>query len=237
MPHIRGTADFALANLPPGLSRLVDLGCGDGCLAAVLLSRLPVCRATLVDVKLHLELHAVLEAHGVSERAEFVEETVSRLSDRLPAASADLVTCRSALHHFPQPAAVLREVRRLLAPGGRLLLCDAFFGDPGRAVWSALNHVREAGFVNYYTYHEILDLLDQASLRADLIRPYTFTHSGLGPYLRPAPAEAREPLERAIRNLDAETRRQMGLAVRSGRVSFRYRCFDLLASPIGGRTP
>jgi ubiquinone/menaquinone biosynthesis C-methylase UbiE len=38
--------------------------------------------------------------------------------------SFDVVTCRIAAHHFPNPKAFVAEVRRVLKPGGRFLLVD-----------------------------------------------------------------------------------------------------------------
>lgn len=38
--------------------------------------------------------------------------------------SFDRVTCRIALHHFPNPAQATREMARVLKPGGRLVLVD-----------------------------------------------------------------------------------------------------------------
>ncbi|KYP79471.1 class I SAM-dependent methyltransferase [Ferroacidibacillus organovorans] len=38
--------------------------------------------------------------------------------------SFDIVTCRIAAHHFPNPAAFIREVARVLRPNGRFLLID-----------------------------------------------------------------------------------------------------------------
>lgn len=39
-------------------------------------------------------------------------------------ASFDLVTCRIAAHHFPDPSAFVREVARVLRPGGVFVLID-----------------------------------------------------------------------------------------------------------------
>jgi ubiquinone/menaquinone biosynthesis C-methylase UbiE len=41
-----------------------------------------------------------------------------------PDASIDLVTCRTAPHHFPDIGAFLSEVHRVLTPSGTFLLCD-----------------------------------------------------------------------------------------------------------------
>lgn len=40
----------------------------------------------------------------------------------LPSASVDLITCFSVLHHIPNVSAVMRELARVLTPGGFMLL-------------------------------------------------------------------------------------------------------------------
>lgn len=59
------------------------------------------------------QLRPVIEAAGI----EFVPETSS-----LAVATADVVIAHHALEHVPEPRAVLVELRRLVKPGGRLLL-------------------------------------------------------------------------------------------------------------------
>ncbi|MCL6633930.1 MAG: methyltransferase domain-containing protein [Alicyclobacillus herbarius] len=39
-------------------------------------------------------------------------------------ATFDIVTCRIAVHHFPNPEQFVREARRVLKPGGAFLLID-----------------------------------------------------------------------------------------------------------------
>jgi len=51
----------------------------------------------------------------------------------LPDRSVDLVTCRVALHHFPDQPAALREWARVLKPGGRLVLVDNIGPDDAAA--------------------------------------------------------------------------------------------------------
>jgi SAM-dependent methyltransferase len=45
----------------------------------------------------------------------------------------DVVTCRIAAHHFASPAAAVREVRRVLRPGGSFLLQDILGHDDAEA--------------------------------------------------------------------------------------------------------
>ncbi len=53
-----------------------------------------------------------------------------------PDASIDLVTCRTAPHHFPDIQAFLAEVHRVLTPSGTFLLCDTTTSeDPVLAKW------------------------------------------------------------------------------------------------------
>jgi SAM-dependent methyltransferase len=51
---------------------------------------------------------------------------------RLPLADAsvDLVWCLHVLHHLPEPARVLAEVRRVLRPGGSLVLAETVEDNP-----------------------------------------------------------------------------------------------------------
>ncbi len=53
-----------------------------------------------------------------------------------PGGSFDLVSCRIAAHHFPDPARFVAEVVRVLRPGGLLLLQDQVTPeDPDAAAW------------------------------------------------------------------------------------------------------
>lgn len=71
---------------------------------------------------------AMLEAGKRAAAAEglrniaFVEGDGTAMS--FAPASFDVVVCRFALHHFPDPDALIREMLRCLRPGGQLLVAD-----------------------------------------------------------------------------------------------------------------
>jgi ubiquinone/menaquinone biosynthesis C-methylase UbiE len=54
--------------------------------------------------------------------AAFVLGDVERIA--FPENSFDIAVCRFAFHHFPRPANVLAEMRRVVRPGGRLVIVD-----------------------------------------------------------------------------------------------------------------
>jgi len=59
---------------------------------------------------------------GDPERTEYVVGTAERLP--FPDASFDLVTCQLVMIHLADPALALREMRRVLRPGGVLLMAE-----------------------------------------------------------------------------------------------------------------
>ena len=96
-----------------------DLGCGTGSMSAEIAPF--VARVVAVDAS-----EAMLEAaEGRLARFDNVEVVRGRL-ESLPIADdeLDLALMFLVLHHASDPLAVLAETRRVLAPGGRLLLVD-----------------------------------------------------------------------------------------------------------------
>jgi SAM-dependent methyltransferase len=103
--------------------RVLDLGCGAGDFLAVIRDA----GASPVGVEI---------AQAAVERARTVVPDVRLLEDGvIPAAHGefDLVWCSEVLEHIPDVAEALNEVRRVLAPGGRLLITV-----PRTGVWARL---------------------------------------------------------------------------------------------------
>ena len=94
--------------------RLGDFGCGfDARIARSLLPR--VASATLVDVALADDLKA-------DPRVTTIEGLLPAALAGIDDASMDVALCLSVLEHLDEPLDTLRELRRLLAPGGMCLV-------------------------------------------------------------------------------------------------------------------
>ena len=107
--------------LGPG-DRVLDAGCGQGVVASYL-ARKTGCRVegiTVLDFEIP-KAQARARAAGVQERTRFqlMDYSATRFAD----ASFDAVYTTETLSHSPDIARTLREIHRLLKPGGRV----AFF--------------------------------------------------------------------------------------------------------------
>jgi SAM-dependent methyltransferase len=99
---------------PRPAERALDVACGTGIVARKLASR--VHRTVGLDPNA-----GMLEvARAVGPSIEWVAAEAGAIP--LPDASFDLVLCQQGVQFFPDRAAGLREMARVLAPGGRLAL-------------------------------------------------------------------------------------------------------------------
>jgi len=79
-----------------------------------------------------------------------------------PAGSFDVVSCRFAFHHFPDPKKALLEIKRVCREGGHFVLID---GVSSEAMEKSLLHnrlekMRDPSHVRIYTLGEIKKMLD-----------------------------------------------------------------------------
>lgn len=88
------------------------------------------------------EMLAAAEAHLRSALRGAQLEFVAAAAEELPFEDGrfDVVSCRIAAHHFGAPRAFLAEARRVLAPGGVLLLVDNVAPEE-RELAAAMNEV------------------------------------------------------------------------------------------------
>jgi ubiquinone/menaquinone biosynthesis C-methylase UbiE len=139
--------------------RLLDVGCGTG--AAVRAAAHVVERAVGVDLSPKMLAEARERAAGVPG-VEFVEGD----SEDLPFGDGDFtaVLCTTSLHHYPHPEVAAREMARVLAPGGRVVIGDA---TNDAVVTKAIDFVSrklEPGHVGYHRVEGLRRLLEDAGL-------------------------------------------------------------------------
>jgi ubiquinone/menaquinone biosynthesis C-methylase UbiE len=139
--------------------RLLDVGCGTG--AAVRAAAEVVERAVGVDLSPKMLAEARERAAGLPD-VDFVEGD----SEDLPFGDREFtaVLCTTSLHHYPRPEAAIREIARVLAPGGRVVIGDATNDAVITKVVDFLSRKFEAGHVRYQRLGELRRLLEDAGL-------------------------------------------------------------------------
>jgi ubiquinone/menaquinone biosynthesis C-methylase UbiE len=118
--HMRGLTEGLLSRLDASKgAAIIDLACGTG-YATNLLAEKAGTRVVGVDGSAGM-LSKATESYG--DRCEFVQSDILEYLKAQPAESADIITCCWALG-YSKPFAVLREIRRVLKPGGRVAIID-----------------------------------------------------------------------------------------------------------------
>ena len=138
---------------------VLDVGCGTGNLLAAILQRRKVAAA------------------GIDLSEKMIEKARERLdggvdlrvgdSERLPwnDGTFDIVTCTDSFHHYPSPIAALKEMRRVLRPGGLVIIADPWAPMPFRQLANAVLPFRKKGDVRLYSEQEMKKLLDESGLK------------------------------------------------------------------------
>lgn len=131
------TAEWLRANLPGG-HRAVDLGCGEGRWAAMLAGRYDEVLAVDVSDRM-LDL---AQASGPPASIDYQRRGVLEVTPERDGVF-DAVLSVNVLHHVGPLPEVMPHVRRLVAPGGRLVVADIVnpggWGDPDYHIDQALN--------------------------------------------------------------------------------------------------
>ncbi|GAA5107963.1 class I SAM-dependent methyltransferase [Haloechinothrix salitolerans] len=119
-----------VADIRPG-DRVLDLACGTGVVARAAARRvMPHGHVCGLDVNENM----LAIARRADADIEWRQTDASRID--LPDASFDVAVCQQGLQFFPDRLAALRELHRVLAPGGRAVIatwCALDDGDAGYA--------------------------------------------------------------------------------------------------------
>lgn len=217
--HARGSdleLLMALLDPAPGM-RVLDVATGAGHTAAAAAAR--GAHVTAVDLAPEMvertrELAAQRGLAGLEARVMDAEAL------DLPDACFDAVTCRIAPHHFPDVRAALREIARVLRPGGRFVLEDSTVPEDPEldAFLNGVEKLRDPTHVRSYTLGQWRAMLGVAGLEVARAEPYRKTHD-VDEWIRRAgaSAEARAAVEEAFLAASPAARRRFEIVIEGGR--------------------
>jgi ubiquinone/menaquinone biosynthesis C-methylase UbiE len=111
----------------------------------------------------------------------------------------DVVTCRRAAHHFVEISKALREMRRVLRPGGRLVIDDRSVPEDDfvDATLNRLDWLHDHSHVRQYRPSAWQIMLQEAGFTVEAIEPYT-KHRPLSAFTNGVELESVAEIERII---------------------------------------
>ena len=134
-----------------------------------------------------------------------------------------LATCRNALHRFPEPVAALREMARVVAVGGRLVVSDLVVDAELDRPLNELARLSDASHRRYARRDEYLEQFEKAGLQVTDERRVRHTVN-LDYWLEAAAVDtSRAGLIRTrLQELPLNVQTALDLAVADDLVSFSY---------------
>ena len=147
---------------------LLDVGCGTGWAVMQAAQLVPNGKACGIDLSPGM-ISKAKELGGNLPNVEFQLADAEAIP--YPEESFNGIICTNSFHHYSAPVRALTEMRRVLKPGGRLIIRDQ---DRGACIWvwfwDIIHRIFEKGHVRYYTSKEVFQLLAEAGLnRTELV--------------------------------------------------------------------
>jgi ubiquinone/menaquinone biosynthesis C-methylase UbiE len=115
-----GSARRILDYVPRDTKRALDIGCGTGRLLSELGTRVEVVHG----VDLSYRMLRLARKRCTERGQDFVVARMDITQLAFPACSLDFVVVHTVLHHLNEVDKGLREIRRVLRPGGRAVIVD-----------------------------------------------------------------------------------------------------------------
>lgn len=159
------------AAAPRASDRALDIACGTGSVACAMAAH--VAEAVGLDATpAMLDEARKLAAKRALSNVQWREG--SAYAAPFGDTSFDIVSCRFAFHHLEEPARAFREMIRLAAPGGRIVLCDGIVSDdPVRArAFNAMERFRDPSTIEFRSLDYLHSLFAEAGLGEPVVQRF-----------------------------------------------------------------
>ena len=148
---------------------VLDVACGPGLLVCAF-ARV-VRHATGIDLT-----PAMLEQARELEKQHALSNVTWELGDVLPLpfddGSFSIVSARFAFHHFLDPLAVLKEMRRVCKMGGRIVVADSAPAQSKADAFNAVERLRDPSHTRALPVEELRELFASAGLAEPRVETY-----------------------------------------------------------------
>lgn len=156
--------------VPPG-ARVLDCAAGTGEFSLAAAARAEAVLCTDLSLPMLDQARRKAKKRGLSN-ISFARRDVTALSDR--DGSFDAVIAANVLHLLPEPEKAVRELWRVAAPGGRLILPTYLQGRAGAAYGAMIKIYQGVGFHYEHaftpeTYRQFLEGLELAPVAVEVI--------------------------------------------------------------------
>ncbi|HEV8042077.1 MAG TPA: methyltransferase domain-containing protein [Bryobacteraceae bacterium] len=193
---------------------VLDVACGPGLLVCAF--------ARVVRHAAGIDLTpAMLEQARELQRQQGLQNVTWQQGDVLPLPYADgefsIVSARFAFHHFLDPLAVLKEMRRVCRAGGRIIVADSAPASDKADAFNAVERLRDPSHVRAMPEEELRELFISGGLGEPRVESYRLEGELEDLLRRSFPNEGdadriREMFERSLEDdgLDMATHRKDG---------------------------
>jgi ubiquinone/menaquinone biosynthesis C-methylase UbiE len=155
--HARSLYEIVINKLDQlSFNNLLDIGCGTGNLLSLISARYEV-EIAGVDLTPKMLNIARIKLGDKADLKLGDSEDLPFDDDKF-----DMIICTDSFHHYPRPENVLKEIKRVLEPGGSILIADPYAPTPLRQLVNIYFKLSRSGDVKIYPESDIRKLLTEA---------------------------------------------------------------------------
>jgi len=159
-----------LGNIPAG--KVLDVATGSGQFVGFLLEGLPTCDEIIGIDTSEKGTAAFAENFKEHPHVRFMKMDAAKMD--FADASFDIVCISNSLHHMPNPESVLSEMKRVLKPGGHVIVAEMYRDNQTEAQvthvlmhhwWGAVDTAKGIIHNETYTRQQLLDIVSGMGLQ------------------------------------------------------------------------